>query len=957
MKSCPVRGLLAAAMLLGFASRSGAHIYQWELIDPQDPEAGRQASVLFSPDGRGETADEDANLSGLDLSRAWLSGLFLERAAFSGSVLVEADLSGSDLTWSGFRNANLAGAYLNDALLGDADFEDADLRGARLDGAYLRDAVFRDASVVGTSLRGVQGLTEWMLEETRSYRDGDLRGIGLGENDLSGWSFEDQDLSGADFSGSDLNFASFQGAVVAGASFRGTTGVDIWELRLTASYAARDLRGIDLSDTDLRSAEFDHQDLSHARFEGTVLSDADLEDANLSGADFRGALLDGASFRGAVVTDACFRGARGLTQWMFQETAGYQQQTLRGVDLGELDLSGWNFDDQDLTGARFEGAYLEGTDFRDAEITHASFRDAKRFRFDQIAETQSYRDHNLQGVDLSELDLRWADFDDQDLRGARLEGSMLDSAYFDDADLRNVSFAGSTGLEEHEFRRSKSYEDGDLSGIDLSEVDLTGWDFREQGLQHAGFRDAILVGADFDDSDLSHADLSGADLEDAFFPDARIDYASFRDARHLDFYQITQTANWDEGNLIGVDLSGWDFEESYEDFDDMDLTDARFEGALIHEMTFKRAVLGGVSFEGAKFGGDPSSLFEDADITGVSLRGVRTMEGEQLPIVEVLESTASWEARSLRGVDLSENELTSYLDLRYFDLRDTNFSGLEVQNISFWYSVLHHADFSDTVFPDPAYSAPFSVSDLRGSVGLDSRFYHSYITYPSTRDTVDPEGNVRYFRIPTVRDYQPREGEEAIGIHVSYVFEFFGGALSFVFEDDSWGSTISFARDERDIWDELEDGVSDLIELTFDESLTAEDLRALDGAVYQLFAWQREDADYSFEHIVFDETKGRFDVSRLGTEGVVVFHALPLIAGDANVDGMVDLLDLSILAAHFNEGVAGSWNGDFNGDGVVDLLDLSILAGNFGASNSVPEPAGWVVMGLMAGVAGRRRAS
>lgn len=80
-------------------------------------------------------------------------------------------------------------------------------------------------------------------------------------------------------------------------------------------------------------------------------------------------------------------------------------------------------------------------------------------------------------------------------------------------------------------------------------------------------------------------------------------------------------------------------------------------------------------------------------------------------------------------------------------------------------------------------------------------------------------------------------------------------------------------------------------------------------------------------------------------------------AGDANLDGKVDVVDLGMLAAHWQQN--GSWvNGDFNYDGVVDIVDLGVLASdwqagatgsgmsfaealasvNFGDA-SVPEPA------------------
>lgn len=69
--------------------------------------------------------------------------------------------------------------------------------------------------------------------------------------------------------------------------------------------------------------------------------------------------------------------------------------------------------------------------------------------------------------------------------------------------------------------------------------------------------------------------------------------------------------------------------------------------------------------------------------------------------------------------------------------------------------------------------------------------------------------------------------------------------------------------------------------------------------------------------------------------------------GDANLDGAVNLLDLSALASTFNK--PGTWSqGDFNGDGTVDLLDLSLLAANFGsASRPTPEPTTGALLALL----------
>lgn len=76
--------------------------------------------------------------------------------------------------------------------------------------------------------------------------------------------------------------------------------------------------------------------------------------------------------------------------------------------------------------------------------------------------------------------------------------------------------------------------------------------------------------------------------------------------------------------------------------------------------------------------------------------------------------------------------------------------------------------------------------------------------------------------------------------------------------------------------------------------------------------------------------------------------------GDANLDGVVDILDAAVVVAAdlFNKPSAAVWaQGDFTYDGVVDILDVSAFLsgglfdqGAFGTSGvtaavvSVPEP-------------------
>ena len=80
-------------------------------------------------------------------------------------------------------------------------------------------------------------------------------------------------------------------------------------------------------------------------------------------------------------------------------------------------------------------------------------------------------------------------------------------------------------------------------------------------------------------------------------------------------------------------------------------------------------------------------------------------------------------------------------------------------------------------------------------------------------------------------------------------------------------------------------------------------------------------------------------VSASGIESPATFHAIsstesPLVAADVNNDGLVNVLDLILIAA--NLGQAGQNDADVNGDGVITVLDLVMVAGLFDVAAAAP---------------------
>ncbi len=70
----------------------------------------------------------------------------------------------------------------------------------------------------------------------------------------------------------------------------------------------------------------------------------------------------------------------------------------------------------------------------------------------------------------------------------------------------------------------------------------------------------------------------------------------------------------------------------------------------------------------------------------------------------------------------------------------------------------------------------------------------------------------------------------------------------------------------------------------------------------------------------------------LAVIGYFVVHHSRATNADINGDGSVNILDLSILAAHYGQTGQTFATGDLNGDGSVNILDLSILASNWGSA-------------------------
>jgi uncharacterized protein YjbI with pentapeptide repeats len=366
--------------------------------------------------------------------------------------------------------------------------------------------------------------------------------------------------------------------------------------------------------------------------------------------------------------------------------------------------------------------------------------------------------------------LRFADFSSGlDLTLAIFYNSWLDDSRFNGANLTRANLDGAS-----------------LTNADLSETNLTNASLGFAGCPIACGGVAILT----------NSNLSGAVVTGARFS-GNTSFGFIKE-------QLYSTASYQLRNLGGIglsynDLTGWDFSGQ-------DLT-----GASFFYSTLTNANLAGAMVALARFSGATSRGFTK----------------------EQLYSTASYQQRNLRGIELAGNDLTGW-DFSAQDLTGANFGesmltsanlagatvmgarfgeyygrysvdftkeqlystasyqqrnlrgiGLRGQNLNGW-------DFSgqDLTGADLSYSwsytttnANFSFADLRGAVMPSEPIQLA-------RNTIRESGGINGLDLAAGETLVIRDSDIGILVHNSMNIVN-GGTLELVLGDADWGSTIA----------------------------------------------------------------------------------------------------------------------------------------------------------------------
>jgi uncharacterized protein YjbI with pentapeptide repeats len=537
--------VVVTVVVISSASHAHADIFQWEYVNPADLSQGKRQSTTLASDGAGVDAVPSADLSGRDLTMAYLNSADLTLAILANAYLSFATLSDARLIQARLANADLSGATL-----ADADFTGAQVRGANLGKRFhyydCLDCFTPVGYYVGT------GITLAQLSSTASYQARDLYGITLTANDLADGNFVGQNLTNATFESAILTGADFTSAVVRGANFRGAA-ISLEQIYSTASFQTHELSGINLSGNYLSAGNFVGQNLSNANFAYTTLTDANFASATIREASFDVQVVVPRPYCRWTPGGCTATLVGGITPSQLYSTESYQAKDLSGVSLGRNNLAGVNFVGQNLTNANFNAATLTGADFTDADVRGANF-DSSAITLAQLYSTASFQAHDMHGIGLYNANLTGANFANQNLTGANFHRATLTAADFSRAAVRGANFEKGiptidgffgTGISLDQLYTTASYQAHDLTGIGLIGNDLSNADLSGQNLRNADFRDAKL----------SRADFTGADIRGARFGGLRTVNPS------LDLSQLYSTANYQRRDLRGVwlfDLSNVD---------------------------------------------------------------------------------------------------------------------------------------------------------------------------------------------------------------------------------------------------------------------------------------------------------------------------------------------------------------------------------------------------------------
>ena len=342
----------------------------------------------------GEANVQDADFTNANLSGAWLMKVknLTDTQLRSASDITKIYID--NISKFNLSGLNMSGAYLRDANVQDANFTNANLSGADLHDANVQDANFTNANLSGASLWEVKNLTDTQLRSASditkihivNVSKFNLSGLNMSGAWLHGANAQDANFTNANLSGASLGEANVQDVNFTNANLSGASLWEVKNLTDTQLRSASDITKIsidnvskfNLSGLNMSGAYLSGANAEDADFSNADLTDAELDNANLSGANFTRAVLSGTSTNGADFTNAIIQGAdlssmvsSGFTEAQLKTTASYKEGNLTGVMFDYNNISKWDLSNQNLQNASFFATRITSVNFTNSDLRGA----------------------------------------------------------------------------------------------------------------------------------------------------------------------------------------------------------------------------------------------------------------------------------------------------------------------------------------------------------------------------------------------------------------------------------------------------------------------------------------------------------------------------------------------------------------------------------------------------------
>jgi len=368
---------------------------------------------------------------------------------------------------------------------------------------------------------------------------------------LKNCKFDNANLEGADFTETTLINCSFRGANLKYAYLGtcpdcdmtdATLGGVAYNLTAEQIQSTWNFKNKDFSNTDFLNCNFpDVEYDSNFTFTNSVVGDHTILRKNIQLEDFRWERLPKNLFKSVSFRDNQLVRVFPDAGKLAFRTYEFRKKSLHGLTIAEIDFS--NCDFMGFTLGFFEKCTFENANFMDAvKLTSSSnnyvshspdgfteikfgFRDCDVTK-EQIEQTRFWKEGNLRGIILEDMNLDGWDFSNKDLSYASLRGSSVRGANFENAILNctNLRVAGMTtadGLLASERTYQLTEEQrwnpqNFTSTLTIEQLKQTG-SWKAKRINYCEFGNV-----NFDNSDLSEFDFSETKFHGSSFNNANL---------------------------------------------------------------------------------------------------------------------------------------------------------------------------------------------------------------------------------------------------------------------------------------------------------------------------------------------------------------------------------------------------------------------------------------------------